>query len=175
VAVGGACDPLLRHRFHRHDAYGEPRFTNDIDIVVRLNEADPPRLVEAFPQSDFYLSPESMTRALRRRTSFNLIHPSSGLKVDFMVAAQTPFNDSRFRRVRKVETGVGEPVPFASPEDVILEELEFFREGGSSKHLRDIAGVLKTSESIDRGYIDVRARDLDAAEEWRRAQEHAGV
>lgn len=35
--------------------YGEPRFTADIDIVVRLSEEAVPGLLEAFEGSDFYL------------------------------------------------------------------------------------------------------------------------
>jgi hypothetical protein len=119
------------------------------------------------------MEPESIQRALRRRTSFNLIHPSSGLKVDFMVAEESSFNESRFRRVQKVRTGVGDPVPFASPEDVILKKLEFYREGGSKKHLRDIAGVLRTSEGVDREYIEHWAEILGVLAEWQEANELA--
>ena len=86
-------------------AYGEPRFTNDIDIVVRLEARDVEPLVSAFDPAEFYLAPESIRRAIRGRSSFNLLHPSSGLKVDFMVADESSFNESRFRRVRSLETG----------------------------------------------------------------------
>ena len=45
--------------------------------------------------------------------------------------------------------------------------MEFFREGGSDKHLRDITGVLKTSGSeIDRAYIDRWATTLGLTEIW---------
>ncbi len=33
---------------------------------------------------------------------------------------------------------------FISPEDVILQKMNAYDEGGSDKHLRDITGVLKT-------------------------------
>ena len=152
-------------------AYGEPRFTNDIDIVVELEAGDVDGLVAAFDEEDFSLSPESMASAIRRRSSFNLIHPSSGLKIDFMVAADSEFNESRFRRARPVETGIGEPVPFASPEDVILKKLEFFRDGGSEKHLRDIAGVLRVNDDLDCSYLDRWAVELAVEPEWLRAKE----
>jgi hypothetical protein len=43
----------------------------------------------------------------------------------------------------------------SSPEDAILKKMEFFKAGGSDKHLRDIAGVLKMSgQEIDRPYIE---------------------
>jgi len=33
----------------------------------------------------------------------------------------------------------------ARPEDVILSKMQYYREGGSEKHLRDITGMLKVS------------------------------
>lgn len=84
--------------------YGEPRFTNDIDIVVDLDPRSTARLVEAFSPDDFYLSRESAQRAVARGSQFNLIHPSSGLKVDFMVAAMAPLpaiNGTSNRNVRQ--------------------------------------------------------------------------
>jgi len=38
-------------------AYGEPRLTNDIDLVLQIRVDDIPRLAQAFPESDFYLPP----------------------------------------------------------------------------------------------------------------------
>ena len=63
-------------------AYGEPRFTNDIDIVadVRLDQVE--AMKACFPEDDFYLETESMKKAIVRRQQFNIIHPSSGLKID---------------------------------------------------------------------------------------------
>ncbi len=39
--------------------YGEPRLTNDIDIVVDLPEHSIPELCAAFPAAEFYLSDEA--------------------------------------------------------------------------------------------------------------------
>jgi hypothetical protein len=54
----------------------------------------------------------------------------------------------------------------APPEYVILHKLEFFREGGSEKHLRDIRGILQNTD-IDRGMLqkEIAARALEDA--WR--------
>lgn len=59
-------------------------------------------------------------------------------------------------------------VQVASPEDVILGKLVYYREGGSDKHLRDITGILLTNAVvIDRVYIDSQAAALGVDEEWR--------
>jgi hypothetical protein len=154
--------------------YGEPRFTNDIDVVVQLGEKDLSRLLAAFPGDEFYLSEEAARRALATGGQFNIIHPRSGLKVDIIVAAETPFDRSRFERGRRLHPAPDYEAVFAAPEDVILKKLLFYREGGSDKHLRDVAGVLKISgELIDFEYIEKWAERLDVEDIWKRARERA--
>jgi hypothetical protein len=54
---------------------------------------------------------------------------------------------------------------------VVLSKLEFFREGGSEKHLRDIRGILAVSgDQIDRALIETRVAELGLATEWRKAR-----
>jgi hypothetical protein len=99
---------------------------------------------------------------------FNVIQPQSGLKVDVIVPAPSDFNRSRFARARRVRTGADWDALFSSPEDAILKKMEFYREGGSDKHLRDITSVLRTSgDEIDTSYIDRWAGDLGLSDIWR--------
>lgn len=149
--------------------FGEPRFTNDIDLVVDLPAERIGELCAAFPADAFYLEEESVRRAVRNRGQFNIIHPASGLKVDMVVPAENAFNRSRFARTRRVRPAPDYDAAFASPEDVILKKMEYYREGGSDKHLRDIAGVLKISGGqLDRPYIDEWSDRLGLAEIWAR-------
>jgi hypothetical protein len=148
--------------------YGEPRFTNDIDIVVDLPLDAVDEFCRQFPEDDFYVSQTAASDAVRRCAQFNIIQPRSGLKVDVIVPSPTDFNRSRFARARRVQAGEGWDASFSSPEDAILKKMEFYREGGSDKHLRDIAGVLKTSsQEIDRAYIGQWAVKLGLEEIWR--------
>jgi len=147
--------------------FGEPRFTNDIDIVVDLPEGTVPEFCRQFPEDDFYISEAAALDAVRRRSQFNIIQPRSGLKVDVIVPEASEFNRARFARARRVHAGDGWDASFSSPEDAIVKKMEFFREGGSDKHLRDIAGVLTTSGSeIDRAYIDQWVTTLGLTEIW---------
>ena len=66
-------------------AYGEPRFTNDIDIVAGIGEEHIGGLVEAFPAEDFYISADMIRQAVRQPGQFNIIHPASGLKIDVII------------------------------------------------------------------------------------------
>jgi hypothetical protein len=149
--------------------FGEPRFTNDIDIVADLRLDNLTAFVNAFPDEEFYLSREAAREAISRREMFNIIHPTSGLKIDVMIAAETPFDRARMNRGRQVQIAPDFVAMFASPDDVILKKMEFYKIAGSEKHLRDIAGVLKISgDKLDRNYIAQNAARAGVLDIWQR-------
>ncbi len=124
-------------------------------------------LCASFPQPEFYVSPEAARRAVLHSSQFNVIHPTSGLKLDLIVPADDAFNRSRWTRGRTVQPAPDLKVSFASPEDVIVMKLEFYRRGGSDKHLRDIVSVLRVSgDAVDRSYIASWADRLGLNEPW---------
>lgn len=148
-------------------AYGEPRLTNDIDVVVDLDEYHVRGLLAQFPVDEFYLSDEAIRDALIRKGQFNIIHPASGLKIDVMVQQGTAFEQSRFSRARLVYFTDKQGGRFAAPEDVIVKKMEYYRDGGSEKHLRDIAGIMKVSAAtIDQAYIGRWADQLGLRDIW---------
>ncbi len=111
--------------------FGEPRFTNDIDIVLVLPRDQISGLCQAFPLPEFYLSEDAVREAVEHCGQFNIIHPASGLKVDMMIPSDTPFNRSRFTRAVRVKPDPAYDASFASVEDVIIKKMEYYREGGS--------------------------------------------
>lgn len=147
--------------------YGEPRFTQDVDVIADIQATHLPQLVQRFPLPDFYLSAEAMAEAMRRRSQFNVIHPASGLKIDVILPKDTPYDRTQFARRQRLPLLPGTNAYFARPEDVILYKLLYYREGGSDKHLRDIAGMLAISgREIDCAYIDKWAGKLGLQEIW---------
>ena len=66
--------------------YGEPRLTNDVDIVIFLPANDLARLAPRFPTESFYVPP-SKTMHLKcarpNKGHFNFIHIETGYKADF--------------------------------------------------------------------------------------------
>ena len=147
--------------------YGEPRVTHDIDFMAFLNVEDLHRLHTTFPQSTFYVPPvEAMLAELGREKPghFNLIHPESGLKADFYLVKRDELDGWAFRRVVQYEVE-GITVRVAPPECVIVRKLEFYREGGSDKHLRDIRGMLAVSgDQMDHQELQqwIQRRGLEA-------------
>jgi hypothetical protein len=152
-------------------AYGEPRFTNDIDFVVDMDSTHIDAFKSCFPENEFYLDVDSMKKAIECSHQFNIIHPVSGLKIDVIISKRDDFDQSRFARIRKLNVSETKLADFASPEDVIIKKLEYFKEGHSEKHLRDIASMLKiSSELIDRDYISSWAKKLSVSDLWEEIQ-----
>ncbi len=148
-------------------AYGEPRLTNDIDIVAIVKEKHIPGLLDEFPADEFYIDGDMIKEAIHNHGQFNIIHPASGLKVDVIIKKDTAFDESRFRRIRKIQTAPTDEADFASPEDVIIKKMEYYKESDHEKHLRDITGILKVSgDAIDREYISQWAERLGLVEIW---------
>ncbi len=152
--------------------YGEPRLTNDVDFVIFLRDTDIARLRGIFPSPEFYVPPpEAIAAEIARpaKGQFNVIHADTGFKADFYLAGRDEFNAWAFRNSRKVEYR-GEPIIIAPPEYVIVRKLEYFREGRSEKHLRDVRAILTVSgEQLDRAILNewIQRQGLDS--EWRLA------
>ena len=55
-------------------AYGEPRFTNDVDVLVDLPLEKVDALCQEFPAPDFFVARYAVRRAIVSRHQFNIIH-----------------------------------------------------------------------------------------------------
>ncbi len=147
--------------------YGEPRLTKDIDIVVDLKGGEVDALCAAFPAPDFYVSLPAARQAIAHGGQFNVIHPTSGNKIDFMIARDDDWGRTQIERRRASEILPGVFVYTASPEDVILGKMWYYQEGGSEKHLRDIAAIMQVSgELVDMEYVARWAEQLGLTEIW---------
>jgi hypothetical protein len=152
--------------------YGEPRLTHDVDLVVFLRREDVAKLREVFPFPEFYLPPAETIQveiARAQRGHFNAIHADTGFKADFYLAGREELHAWAFRHARRVEYR-GEPLLVAPPEYVIVRKLEYFREGGSEKHLRDIRAMLKVSHGqIDRAALEDWVGRQGVTAQWKLA------
>jgi hypothetical protein len=124
-------------------AWGEPRFTLDVDIVVRLRPQHIEPLLAAFPADESYMSKSAVEEVVRLARPFNVIHFESGGKVAFMVVGDSPWAIAQINRRRKLEFTTGMQCFVAAPEDVIIGKLIYYHEGESEKHLRDITGIFQ--------------------------------
>ncbi|MDN3514225.1 MAG: hypothetical protein NG747_07480 [Candidatus Brocadia sp.] len=147
--------------------YGEPRFTNDIDVVADIKEEHIHALLKLFPKDEFYLSEDAMRNAITNKRQCNIIHPTSGLKIDIVIAKGDDFDESRFKRFKRVSPIKKTQTNLASLEDVIIMKMRYYKEGASEKHLRDIASMVKISgDIIDKAYIEFWTNKFNLLEIW---------
>lgn len=147
--------------------YGEMRFTDDVDVVVLLRPKDVDGICEAFAGAEFIIDAYSVRQAIETDGEFNIMHPSSGQRVDVMLPADTDFNEARFDARRRKALPGGTEGWVASPEHVILKKMEFYNLSGSPKHLRDITAMLMVQgDAIDRPYIEMMALRMGTSDVW---------
>jgi len=153
--------------------YGEPRMTNDVDIILFLKPGDASRLSSAFPPERYYCPPDEVIRAELERSErghFNLIDQSTGFKADIYLSGQDPLHAWALGRARTVDLE-GDRLILAPPEYVILRKLQYYREGRSQKHLRDIHRMLVgLGENWDRPGLEAMIARHGLFEEWNEAQ-----
>lgn len=151
---------------------GEPRSTWDIDMVAELSEAAAARLADRLGPG-FYFDLEQARSDLRRGLSFNLIHEPTSLKVDIF-PSRSALARTQMDRRRRLEVGT-DPAQFLyfyTPEDILLQKLAWFRQGGevSDRQWRDIIGIVVTQgPSLDRKYLYEHAAEASVADLLQRA------
>lgn len=144
--------------------WGRPRFTADIDVVIQLVPQKLDKLAQELLKIDknVYLSKESMTEAMKRQGEFNFIHPASGLKIDFWILKNTPFDETCLKR-RVKKTINKQKVFFISSEDLILNKLLWRRKSESTRQLEDVESILKISK-VDLKYLKRWAKLLEVSQ-----------
>ena len=148
-------------------AFGVFRTTNDLDVVIAVGAAVAGRIERAFPEADFYVPPrESLVTELSRaaRGHFNIIHHATMTKLDCYPVGGDSLQLWGLKNRKAIEFE-GRCLWFAPPEVVILKKLEFFREGGSTKHLNDVSGILAVAD-VDRAFIEQHVARMGLREQW---------
>lgn len=142
--------------------YGEPRLTVDVDMVADIQPAHVPMFVAAFSTSDYYISAEAVTEAVRLRRLFNIIHTCTGAKVDVIPLTTDPFTQAAFARRQRLPYGrSGQRAWLISLEDIIIAKLRAWRQTGSEKHLRDARSILLLqSDTVDHDAVRRNAKPL---------------
>jgi hypothetical protein len=148
--------------------YGLTRLTADADITVEPFPGKEEQLANCFgPQ--YYVSVDAIQRAIRDRSSFNIINTYVGFKVDVFIKKERPYEESLMRRRVSFHSPdlPDRPIKLVSPEDVLLLKLEWYRKGGevSERQWLDVLGVLRTqAERLDMAYLDYWASDLGVSD-----------
>ena len=123
--------------------HGEPRSTQDVDMVVALVERHVKPLVKAM-RSIYYVDADAMRVAVTTGGSFNAVHFASAIKIDFFVASDDPFEAERLQRRERIEMPNG-VLYVDTAEHTLLRKLEWYRRGGevSDRQWRDVKAIAR--------------------------------
>lgn len=145
------CDYLIGGS-HVLGIYANARTSRDIDIIVRIKEADLQKFFEIFPASQFHLNKEAAIIEIKRKGMFNIVSEATGYKIDFFIDKETPFYQEQFKRKqRKVIFGIDAWV--CSKEDLVLAKLMWIQQIQSELQMRDIVDLMELKD-IDKSYLN---------------------
>jgi hypothetical protein len=140
-------------------AWGEPRATRDLDVVVQVPIEAVDRLSRELTARDMLVPAEIILNHLlddRADIPINAIHIHSGYKADiYLLREGDSLRTEAFRRRKLVDLGpaLGK-VYLHSPEDLILYKLWYYSLSQQTKHLRDISAIVATlRDELDYDYI----------------------
>jgi hypothetical protein len=159
--------------------HGIPRATQDVDVVAAIQPGDVRGLVAAL-QETFYLDEDTIRQAVRERSSFNIVHLETLLKVDVFVARQDNVSEQQMQRRQTftIDPEARRELVVASPEDVVAQKLYWYRLGDevSERQWSDAVGVLKVrSGRLDMDYLRRTARLLGVGDLLAPACQIAGL
>ena len=145
--------------------HGEPRMTRDIDVVIDPTEASIKLLIDLVDHDRFYVG--DAEDAFHHRSMFNLIEPSTGWKVDFIVRGDRPFSEVEFERRLPTQIA-GVQVFIDTAEDTMLAKLEWGAASKSDRQMNDVVAIA-ANQQVDREYLAHWANELGIAPELERA------
>ncbi|MEO8231754.1 MAG: hypothetical protein ABI638_05705 [Ignavibacteriota bacterium] len=147
-------------------AYGIARATMDVDMILNIA----PFQVKSFfdkLKGKYYIDIEIINDALVNKSSFNILHLDSMLKIDFFILKDQTYPLNAFQR--RIQSSLDDSddsvkVFLCSPEDIIISKLEWFKlsDESSERQWSDILGVVKVQKNnLDKEYLKHWAIQLD--------------
>lgn len=159
--------------------HGQARSTQDVDVVADLRPDHIVPLVAALA-GDFYLDEPAIREAVERRSTFNLIHLGTLFKADVFVAGDQPSTRRELQRRQAFTLDVdpAEEIVVASPEDIIVQKLHWYRLGDhvSERQWSDAMGVLAVrGTQLDLEYMYELAEEMGVSDLLVRALREADL
>jgi hypothetical protein len=142
--------------------HGIPRATLDADIMADVRPQHVHPLLRALGEA-WYADEGAIADAMRHRSSFNLIHLDTAMKVDVFLPKLRSFDAGEFARSQRIALeGVTFDVRICCAEDIVIAKLEWYRLGGeaSERQWGDIIGVLR----LNSGKLDLDLLKRNAVE-----------
>jgi hypothetical protein len=112
--------------------YGMYRTTADADLIVDLRMEHVRSLVRLLKDT-YYIDEDMIRDAIRHRSEFSVLHLETMFKVDVFIQKTRSFDQEVRRRLQRnklITVDENRLFYLESPEDVILNKLEWYKMGG---------------------------------------------
>ena len=153
-------------------AWGEPRSTQDFDLVIHLPVERIRQLSQELAARRMLVPPDILLDLLLQPEGdlpVNAIHLDAGYKAElFLLRLGDEFRLSALQRRRLVNLGASlGQVYVHAPDDLVLNKVYYYSLSQQPKHIRDIGSILVTSEDkFDWAYFDLWLRRLHLEWTW---------
>jgi hypothetical protein len=131
-------------------------------------------------EKNYYIDTGMITNAIQEKSSFNLIHIETMLKIDIFILRNQRYDLKAFER-RQTDTldeEIARKFYLSSPEDVILSKLQWYHLGGrlSQQQWKDVLGILKVQgDRLDLKYLKYWASKLNLSDLLNGSFNDAGI
>lgn len=147
-------------------AYGEPRFTQDMDILLSPQHFALTLFVRRLQEMHYHVDETAVARAMNGGF-FNVIHLGYHIKTDFYVPVEPELLAMIAERV-SLPFDEGRRADYLTPTAVIVAKLRAYGESQSTRHLEDIASTVRLQgKQLNAEYLDIRAARLGLLGPWR--------
>lgn len=156
--------------------YGIPRATQDVDLIADIRSFQI-EAIESALKDDFYVDADMIRDAIAHGLSFNVIHLATMFKADIFILRGDSWSREEMARARLERLDTPEnkiAISFASPEDILLHKLVWYKLGNqvSDRQWNDVIGVLQVQgDALDREYLDRWAEFLGVSDLLSRASQ----
>ncbi|MEO8210992.1 MAG: hypothetical protein ABI840_10555 [bacterium] len=155
-------------------AFGISRTTQDIDFVSDISKASVEIFVEKL-RDKYFIDADMIKDAIDTKTSFNLIHLETMMKIDIFILKDSLFhmktNERKFKdKLDENENSI--EIYLCSAEDIILSKLVWYVSGNeiSERQWLDVIGVIKVQQqNLDLEYLNYWSKELNVERLLRKA------
>jgi hypothetical protein len=156
-------------------AYGEPRTTLDLDVVVYVDRDNFSRLITQLENDDFYVAGINDV-VIGQMSVLQITQMATISRSDIILTTDDVYEQLKLSRRQIYSLPDGTEIYVASAEDIILSKLVWGQSSKSDKQWRDVLGILKTQrERLDFDYLNDWSQQLSVDNELTRAKRESGL
>jgi hypothetical protein len=133
--------------------WGEPRYTNDVDIEIWLNPSKSSGFAQTFDNERYILTPRELEAILNSTAlyeSIQVLDIEKDARFDCYLQGRSPIDQEAHEHAETV-TLDSYPVRFACAEHILVQKLRWYKLGNrvSERQWRDLQGIVHVSTNLD--------------------------